>query len=38
MKARRWFTADEANQAAGDTEVRVRIGEECFVATATKKL
>ena len=30
VKARRWFTASEANRPAGDTTVTVRIGAQCF--------
>jgi hypothetical protein len=37
VKASGWFTQADANQAAGDTELRVDIGASCFTHAVTKK-
>jgi Tol biopolymer transport system component len=36
-KAKRWFAAADANQAAGDTRVRLTIGGQCLEHAVTKK-
>ncbi|HEV7730681.1 MAG TPA: hypothetical protein VGR62_00900 [Candidatus Binatia bacterium] len=36
-KAKRWFTAAQANQPAADSSVQLRIGNQCFSHVVTKK-
>jgi hypothetical protein len=37
VKAKRWFTAAQANQPAASTTLTVSIGTECFSRVVTKK-
>ena len=37
VKARRWFSADDANQPAASTTLTVTIGGQCFAHVVTKK-
>ena len=38
VKARKWFDASAANAAAGDIQLTVTIGTECFAHAATVKI
>jgi hypothetical protein len=38
VKAKRWFTAAQANQPASDTTLTVTIGAQCFTHVVTQKV
>jgi hypothetical protein len=38
VKAKRWFTAAAANQAAADTRVTITLGTQCFTHPVTSKV
>ena len=38
VRARRWFSAGDANQPAADTTLKVQIGDQCFTHVVTKKI